>query len=139
MSYIHRIDELGGILRAVEIGYPQREIADSAFSFQMAHDAGEYITVGVNGYTMEEKESRVETLKIGLEIEAEQKRATIEFKGARDRRAVADALAKIGRAATDGANLMPPIVEAVRVGCSVGEVSDVFRDKFGVYGDPAWL
>ena len=75
------IDELGGILRAVEIGYPQREIADAAFSFQMAHDAGEYVTVGVNGYTMEEKESRLETLKIGLEIEEQQKRATHRVQG----------------------------------------------------------
>ena len=139
MAYIHRIDEMGGILRAIEIGYPQREIADAAFTFQMAHDAGEYIMVGVNGYTMDEKDSRLEMLKIGLEIEEQQKRATIEFKAARDRRAVADALAKVGRAATDGANLMPPIVEAVRVGCTVGEISDVFRDKFGVYGDPAWI
>ena len=139
MSYIHRIDELGGILRAVEVGYPQREIADAAFSFQMAQDAGEYVTVGVNGYVMEEEESKVDTLKIGLEIEQEQKRATVEFKAGRDRRTVTDALAKVARAATDGANLMPPIIEAVRAGCSVGEISDVFREKFGVYGDPAWI
>jgi methylmalonyl-CoA mutase N-terminal domain/subunit len=138
-SYIHRIDELGGILRAVEIGYPQREIADAAFSFQMAQDADEYVTVGVNGYTMEEEGHRVETLKIDLDIEQEQKRATIAFKAARDARAVSAALERIGTAADNGSNLMPPIVEAVRVGCSVGEISDMFRAKFGVYGDPAWI
>ncbi|TFH31757.1 MAG: methylmalonyl-CoA mutase [Myxococcales bacterium] len=139
LAYIHRIDELGGMLRAVEIGYPQQEIADAAFSFQMAHDVGEYVTVGVNAYEMEEKESGLETLKIDLGIEATQKRAITEFKAARDVKAVAKALAQIGAAASDGTNLMPPIIAAVRVGCSVGEISDVFRDKFGVYGDPAWI
>jgi len=138
-DYINRIDELGGILRAVEIGYPQREIADAAFAFQMAQDNDEYVTVGVNGYVMEEHEHRVETLKIGLEIEEEQKRATIAFKAARDQRAAKDALVRIGRTAGDGGNLMPPIVEGVRVGCTVGEISDVFRVKLGVYGDPAWI
>ena len=140
MGYINRIDELGGILRAVEIGYPQREIADAAFAFQMAQDAGEYVTVGVNGYVMDEPENdRFETLKIGLDIEHTQRRNTIAYKAARDARAVADALARIGQAASDGSNLMPPIVDGVRAGCTVGEISDVFREKLGVYGDPAWI
>jgi methylmalonyl-CoA mutase N-terminal domain/subunit len=138
-DYINRIDELGGILRAVEIGYPQREIADAAFSFQMIQDAGEYVTVGVNGYKMDEADDRVATLKIGLDIEETQRQKTIAFKAARDSRKVAEALARVGRACGDGANLMPPIVDAVRVGCTVGEISDVFRAKLGVYGDPAWI
>jgi len=138
-DYINRIDELGGILRAVEIGYPQREIADSAFSFQMTQDAGEYVTVGVNGYQMDEPDDRVATLKIGLDIEETQRQKTIAFKAARDASKVADALARVGLACGDGTNLMPPIVDAVRLGCTVGEISDVFREKLGVYGDPAWI
>jgi methylmalonyl-CoA mutase N-terminal domain/subunit len=138
-DYINRIDELGGILRAVEIGYPQREIADSAFSFQMTQDAGEYVTVGVNGYQMDEPDDRVATLKIGLDIEETQRQKTIAFKAARDPSKVADALARVARSCGDGSNVMPPIVDAVRLGCTVGEISDVFREKLGVYGDPAWI
>jgi methylmalonyl-CoA mutase N-terminal domain/subunit len=138
-AYIDRIDDMGGILRAVEVGYPQREIADAAFEFQMASDSGAYVTVGMNGYTMEEPERTVETLKIGLEIEEQGKAAVKAFKAARDAAAVENSLSAVTSAARSGSNLMPPIIEAVRNGCSVGEISDVFRAEFGVYGDPAWL
>jgi len=138
-AYIDRIDDLGGILCAVETGYPQREIADAAFEFQMASDAGEYITVGMNGYTMKEPDRKVETLKSGMEIERQGREALQAFKAARDAKAVEVALAAVTKAARDDENLMPPILDAVRCGCSVGEISDVFRAEFGVYGDPAWL
>jgi methylmalonyl-CoA mutase N-terminal domain/subunit len=72
-AYIDRIDEMGGMLRAIEIGYPQKEIADAAFAFQMATDAAEYVTVGVNGYLKEDDEP-LEVLKIGLQLEEDVKR-----------------------------------------------------------------
>jgi methylmalonyl-CoA mutase N-terminal domain/subunit len=137
-AYIDRIDEMGGMLRAIEIGYPQKEIADAAFAFQMATDAGEYVTVGVNGY-IKEDDQRLEVLKIDNRLEEQVKREVSERKQARDLKKVAAGLDKIGRAAREGTNLMPAILEAVRVGCSVGEISDVYRKEFGVYGDPAWL
>jgi methylmalonyl-CoA mutase N-terminal domain/subunit len=138
-EYIERIDELGGILHAIEIGYPQKEIADAAFAFQMASDAGEYVTVGVNGYTMDEPERRVETLKIDLGIEEDQRQRTERFKRSRDQAAATAGLEAVRAAARGEDNLMPRIVDAVRAGSTVGEISDVFRDVFGVYGDPAWL
>jgi methylmalonyl-CoA mutase N-terminal domain/subunit len=137
-AYIARIDEMGGMLRAIDIGYPQKEIADAAFAFQMATDEGEYVTVGVNGYLKEDDEP-LEVLKIDLKLEEELKREVAERKRARDQKQVAKGLADIGRAAREGTNLMPVILEAVRAGCSVGEISDVYRKEFGVYGDPAWL
>ena len=137
-AYIDRIDEMGGMLRAIDIGYPQKEIADAAFAFQMATDEGEYVTVGVNGYLKEDDEP-LEVLKIGLQLEEDVKREVAERKRARDARKVAKGLADVGRAAREGTNLMPAILEAVRAGCSVGEISDVYRKEFGVYGDPAWL
>ena len=127
------------MLRAVEIGFPQREIADAAFNFQMASDAGEYVTVGVNGYRMDAPGGKVETLKIGLDLEERQRTRVIAFKAARDADAVRAALERITSAARNGKNVMPPVVEAVRAGCTVGEISDVYRDVFGVYGDPAWI
>ncbi|RMF22556.1 MAG: methylmalonyl-CoA mutase [Deltaproteobacteria bacterium] len=138
-AIIDRIDELGGMLRAIEVGYPQREIADAAFAFQQAMDAGEYITVGVNGYVMEEEPTKVETLRIDPAIEERQRRRVAEIKQARDQARVRECLDAVRRAAREGSNLMPPIIEAVRSDCSVGEISDVFREEFGVYGDPAWL
>ncbi len=138
-AIIARIDELGGMLRAIELGYPQQEIADAAFAFQRAMDAGEYITVGVNGYTMDEEPTRIETLRVDPAVEEEQRRRVAEIKRSRDGGAVRAALDRVRRAAREGTNLMPPIIEAVRVNCSVGEISDVFREVFGTYGDPAWL
>ncbi len=136
---IDKIDELGGMLAAIDTGYPQREIADSAFAFQMATDAGDYVTVGVNGYTMDAPEKGIDTLRIDPRIEEDQRRRVAEAKRARDAERVGASLEAVARAAREGCNLMPPIVEAVREGCSVGEISDVFREVFGVYGDPAWL
>ncbi len=137
-AYIDRIDEMGGMLAAIEAGFPQREIADAAFAFQMATDAGEYVTVGVNGYTAAD-EKPLDVLRIGLEVEAGQRRRVSDFKARRDGQAAARALDKVRATADAGGNLMPAIIEAVRCGCTVGEISDVFRDRFGVYGDPAWL
>jgi methylmalonyl-CoA mutase N-terminal domain/subunit len=137
-AYIDRIDAMGGMLEAIEAGFPQREIADAAFAFQMATDAGEYVTVGVNGYLAEE-ERPIEVLRIGLEIEETQRRRVAEFKARRDGKAAERALAEVERVARGSANLMPAIIDAVRANCTVGEISDVFRSAFGVYGDPAWL
>jgi methylmalonyl-CoA mutase N-terminal domain/subunit len=138
-AYIDRIDDLGGILRAIEVGFPQREIADAAFDFQMACDAGEYVTVGVNGYQSEQSQQKIETLKIDMAIESEQIEAVRGVRAGRDQAKATAALDAVRAAADDGSNLMPPIVDAVRASCTVGEISDVFREKFGVYGDPAWI
>ena len=137
-AYIDRIDEMGGMLRAIEIGYPQKEIADAAFAFQMASDQAEYVTVGVNGYQSEDDHA-VEVLKIGTGLEKEIKADVSARKAARDQARVAAALSNVREAAAGGTNLMPPIMDAVRASCSVGEISDVFREVFGVYGDPAWI
>jgi methylmalonyl-CoA mutase N-terminal domain/subunit len=137
-GYIDRIEEMGGMLRAIELGYPQQEIADAAFAFQMASDAGEYVTVGVNGYPSPQ-DTPLEILKIGTALEDEVRRRVSERKHARNGSAVTAALQGVRAAARSGANLMPSIIDAVRVSCSVGEISDVFRQEFGVYGDPAWL
>ena len=135
-AYIRRIDELGGIVRAIEIGYPQAEIADAAYAFQQATDAREYITVGVNGYTGDSGKP-LEILKIDLALEAAQREKVKAFKAGRDAAAVAKAIEAVRSAAVEDRNLMPPILDAVRVGVTVGEVSDVYRNVFGEYRDPA--
>ena len=138
-SYIERIDEMGGILTAIEAGFPQQEIAEAAFDFQAASDSGDYVTVGVNGYESEEGGPGVEVLKIGLEIEQRRRAEIAARKNGRDGKALAAAIDGVRRAARGSDNLMPPIIEAVRVSASVGEIAEVFREEFGVYTDPAWL
>jgi methylmalonyl-CoA mutase N-terminal domain/subunit len=137
--YIDRIDEMGGILRAIELGFPQCEIADAAFEFQVATDSGDYVTVGMNGYRSEGESHKVDTLKIDMSIENEQSVAVKKVRAERDAGAAEAALSAIRVAADDGSNLMPPIIDAVRASCTVGEISDIFREKFGVYSDPAWV
>jgi len=137
-AYIRRIDELGGIVRAIELGFPQKEIAEAAYRYQQQFDRGEKIMVGVNKYQLAE-EPPLEILRISPDIERKQAQRVRDRKQARDGAAVRAALAAVKRAAGDGANLMPPIIAAVKHECTVGEISDVFRDVFGVYRDPAWI
>jgi methylmalonyl-CoA mutase N-terminal domain/subunit len=137
-AYIKRIDELGGIVRAIELGYPQKEIAEAAYRYQQQLDRGEKVMVGVNKY-QQEHEPPLELLRIGNDVERKQVQRVRERKQARNSAAVRAALAAVKQAASEGANLMPPIIDAVKQEVTVGEISDVFRSVFGVYRDPAWI
>jgi len=137
-AYIHRIDELGGIIRAIELGYPQKEISEAAFRYQQELDRGDKIMVGINKYQLED-EPRLELLRISPEVERKQSQRVRERKQARNAAAVRSALAAVRQAAAGDNNLMPPIIEAVKQECTVGEISNVFRDVFGEYRDPAWI
>jgi methylmalonyl-CoA mutase N-terminal domain/subunit len=136
--YIRKIDELGGIVRAIEEGYPQREIANSAYAFQRQVDTGERAIVGVNKYVTEEPDN-IPTLKIDLTPEREQLAHMKALRARRDPARVERAIAKVREAAQSDANLMPPIIEAVKAEVTIGEVSDVFRQVFGEHRDPAYL
>ena len=94
------------------------------------------MVVGVNKYQVED-EPPMELLRIGPDVERKQAQRVRERKQGRDATAVKAALLAVKRAASDGSNLMPPIVDAVKRDCSVGEISDVFRGVFGEYRDPA--
>jgi methylmalonyl-CoA mutase N-terminal domain/subunit len=137
-DYIRKIDELGGIVRAVELGYPQKEISEASYRYQQQFDRGERVMVGVNKYQIED-EPPMEILRIGPDVERKQAQRVRERKQRRDADVVKTALLAVKRAATDGTNLMPPIIEAVKRDCTVGEISDVFRGAFGEYRDPAWV
>jgi len=136
-EYIRRIDELGGIVRAIELGFPQKEIADAAYRYQQQLERGEKIIVGVNKYVMKE-EPPIEVLRIPPEVERKQVARVRERKAARNPETVRRALDAVRRAAREGSNLMPPILDAVKQEVTVGEISDVFREEFGVYQDPAY-
>jgi methylmalonyl-CoA mutase, N-terminal domain len=137
-DYIRRIDEMGGMVKAIETGYPQREIAEAAFHFQRQLEQGIKTVVGVNKYSIPE-EIPIATLKIDPEIEERQIQRVRKVKRERNSVAVKEALARVSEACRSGENLMDPICEAVRRDATVGEVSDIFRAEFGVYTDPGWI
>ena len=137
-AYIDRIDQLGGMIRAIEVGYPQKEIADAAYVYQQQLERGEKVMVGVNRYQMPE-ERPPDLLRVPLDVEARQSDRVRRVKRERNGTDAREALKRVRAAAESGENLMPPLVAAVKAMCTVGEVSDVYREAFGVYRDPAWL
>ena len=134
-EYIKKIDNMGGMVAAIERNYPQLEIADAAYKYQKQIDSKEKTVVGVNKYMTEEK-LPVEILQIEAELEEKQIQWTNQVKDTRDNKKVKDALEKLGEAAQRDDNLMHPIIAAVKKYATEQEICDVFREIFGVYRDP---
>ncbi|HEY5935774.1 MAG TPA: methylmalonyl-CoA mutase family protein [Kofleriaceae bacterium] len=138
LDYIEQIDRMGGIVRAIELGFPQKEIAEAAYQFQRQLDHKEKVMVGVNRYQTDDKPS-IDILRIHAEVEGKQTARVKAFKAARDSERATARLADVRAACKDGRNLMPLLIAAVKDGVTLGEICDVYRDEFGVYRDPAWL
>jgi methylmalonyl-CoA mutase, N-terminal domain len=129
---LDRIDELGGAVAAIEQGFVQREIEDSAFRYQQEVEAGERVIVGVNRYEEAEKED-VELQRIDPAAEQRQLERTARVRAERDATAAEAALEEVRLVAHGTENLLPPMREALRVRCTVGEISGVLREEFGMY------
>ncbi len=136
MAYIRRIDEMGGIIHAVERGYPQKEIADSAYRFQMQVEEGRRVIVGVNRFGGEEEIS-IPVLKIDPEIERRQIERVRAVRQRRDAARWEQAMKALRDGCRRDKNLVPYVLDAVRAYATLGEISDVFREAFGVYREPA--
>ena len=131
-AYLEQIEQMGGMLAAVEKGYVQREIQQAAFEYQQAVEAGEQVVVGVNKFTVAE-ETAVPTLRIEPEIERAQGERLRRLRAARDAARTRQALERVERIARSEQNLMAAILEAVEAYATVGEISDVLRRAFGEY------
>jgi len=131
-EYIKKIDELGGSPSAIEIGYIQKEIQNSAYQYQKDIESGTRIIVGVNKFIVEEEETP-EILKINPEIEKNQIQFVKKVKSERDNSLVKEKLSLLKKAAEGNDNLMPYIIDAVRVYASIGEICNVLREVFGEY------
>ncbi len=131
-EYIAKVDALGGMVKAIEAGYPQKEIGDSAYAYQKAVESGAQVVVGVNRFQVQEEMPK-DLLRVNAEVEAFQKQKLARVKAERDGAAVKQGLAALRRAAVDGTNVVPPILEAVKGYASLGEISDVLRDVYGEY------
>ncbi len=138
VRYINEIDKMGGVMRATEEGYIQKQIANSAYNYQKAVDSGEQVVVGVNKCAMED-EQEPEILEIGSEIEKKQIERLKELKQKRDNQKVNEVLSKVRDVARSNQNIMPVLIEAVKAYATVGEISNALRDVFGEYREPSLL
>ncbi len=132
-DYFRRIDELGGMVVAVERNFPQREIADAAFQLQSEIDAGERVVVGVNRYA-DDDEELIPTLRIDPALEQKQIDRVQAVRGRRDAAGVESSLGALkAAAARDGGNLMPALIEAARARATEGEMIEALQEVFGTY------
>ena len=137
LEYFEKIDRFGGMVEAIEAGFPQREIWDASYQYQRAVDSGEKIVVGVNAFQLDQEEP-YEALYIDESVTGEQLATLNAVRSRRDSKAVADSLQRLRNAAGDeSVNTMPFILDCVRSYASVGEISDALRDVFGTYAEPA--
>ncbi len=135
LDYIDRIDQMGGMIKAIELGFPQREIANASYRYQQQIDSEEKIIVGVNRFQVDEPQ--IPILQIGEEIERAQIEAVKKVRQERNGSAVGMALQQLKMAARGDQNMMPTILNAVRVYATLGEICDALRAEWGEYREVA--
>ena len=138
LDYFRKIDSMGGMVAAIEKGFPQREIQDSAYQYQKAVERGDQVIVGVNKYEMTDEPGAVPILVIDESVRDHQVERLQQTRDRRDAGAVANALEKLKRAAEKAENTMPATIEAVRAYATLGEICAALRDVYGVYEEPAF-
>lgn len=136
-EYFRKIDSMGGMVGAIEKGFPQREIQDSAYQYQKAVERGEQVIVGVNKYQMED-EASIPILVIDDSVRTHQVERLQQTRDKRDAGAVANSLERLKLAAQNEENTMPATIEAVRAYATLGEICSALRDVYGVYEEPAF-
>jgi methylmalonyl-CoA mutase N-terminal domain/subunit len=133
LEIIQKIDSMGGMIPAIENGFPQSEIANSAYHFQRQLETQEKVMVGVNKYQTQEKSKPLETLSINREVENIQKQKLAELRRKRSDIAYKDSIRHLKESALAGQNLMQPIIEAVKSYATLQEICDTLRTVFGEY------
>ena len=134
-AYLDDIDRMGGALKAIERGYIQQEIANSAYDYQVAVDSGEQVVVGVNRFVTDE-DYTPKTLEIGVEVERKQIERLRRLRSERDNGKVGQTLDRVRTVARSSENIMPVMIDAVKSYATVGEISDALRQVFGEYREP---
>ena len=138
LEYFDKIDGFGGMVEAIEAGFPQREIQESAYQYQKAVERREQVIVGVNKYAMDMEVHKTDILQIDENVRDHQLERMAKVKSTRDSGAVAIALGKLKTAASAGDNTMPAIIEAVAAYATVEEICVALRDVYGIYEEPAF-
>lgn len=131
-GYIEKIDAMGGMIKAIEEGYVQKEIANSAYTYQKEVETKERVIVGVNQFTIEEPPPS-NLLRVNPEVEKVQKQKISKIKQERDSNLIEESLRSLKKTAQGTDNLIPPVLEAVKAYATLGEIADVLREVFGEY------
>jgi methylmalonyl-CoA mutase N-terminal domain/subunit len=137
LDYFERIDAMGGMVDAVEKGFPQREVQESAYQYQKALERGDQTIVGVTKYAMKDEPQQVPTMVIDESVRQHQLDRLEHTRAKRDRAEVDRTLDRLRRAAQQGDNTMPATIEAVRAYATLGEICSALRDVYGIYEEPA--
>lgn len=137
-KYFDKIDAFGGMIEAVEAGFPQREIQESAYQYQKAVERKEQTIVGVNKYVMKEEAQKIDVLQIDETVRKHQLERLERVKSERDNGAVQNSLEKLQKASNANENLMPATIEAVKNYATVEEICNALKDVYGVYEEPAF-
>ena len=137
LEYFRKIDGMGGMVAAIERGFPQREIQDSAYQYQKAVERGDQVIVGVNKYAMTD-EPEVPILVIDESVRTHQLERLEQTRTQRDAGAVKNTLDKLKLAASKNENTMPATIDAVRAYATLGEICSALRDVYGIYEEPAF-
>lgn len=137
LDYFDRIDAMGGMVDAVEKGFPQREVQESAYQYQKALERGDQTIVGVNKYGMDNEPQTVPILVINESVRQHQLDRLELTRTKRDNGEVSRTLDKLRRAAQQNENTMPATIEAVRAYATLGEICSALRDIYGIYEEPA--
>ena len=138
LEYFRKIDNMGGMVAAIEKGFPQREIHDSAYQYQKAVERGDQVIVGVNKYAMTDQPAEVSILVIDESVRTHQLKRLEQTRTRRDAGAVENALENLKRAAQKNENTMPATLDAVRAYATLGEICSALRDVYGIYEEPAF-
>src|SRR5260370_13745371 len=137
LNYFDRIDAMGGMVEAVEKGFPQREIQESAYQYQKALERGDQTIVGVNKYGMVDEPQEVPVLVIDESVRKHQLERLEQTRVKRDSGAVAKALDSLRMNAQPRDNTMPAPIDAVRAYATLGEICSALRDVYGIYEEPS--
>jgi methylmalonyl-CoA mutase N-terminal domain/subunit len=138
-DYWQQVDEMGGVLPAIDLGYYQQEISAAAYKYQREIDANERIIVGVNGYADPDEDLRIPILKMDPDGYKRQVGRLEALRQERDNERVGAALNALREASLGDENTMPYILEAVRAYATLSEITDLQREVFGTYQEPAWI
>ena len=136
-AYFKKIDALGGVIPAIEVGFFQREIAEAAYRYQQELDKKEKIIVGVNDFVENNEQIEIPILSISPEVEIKQKKRIAEVSQSRDQSRVTETLDALRQAAEDGSNLIPKLLDCTRAYVTLGEMCNALAEVFGVYEEPA--
>ncbi|MGB5037347.1 MAG: methylmalonyl-CoA mutase family protein [Blastocatellia bacterium] len=139
LEYIRKIDEMGGMVEAIDLGFPQKEIHESAYEFQRAMERGEKLVVGVNAYTDVSDENVQPPMLVIDHTTAEfQSRRLADLRATRDQDRVTQALDLLENGAAEGRNTMPLLIDCVRSYCTLGEMCDALKEVYGEYQEPVF-